>query len=874
MTEEQEKRLAALYSWAQDQVNAGNWLGAIKTLEELLAMDPSHEEAPELLARAQVEEARANRLAQLYEQAQERVQVSDWERAIALCEEIMTVDPRYRDVRTLMEQAQQAQKKLSAVAEKYRTGMLSFETGEWPIAIEMFKQVAETDAEYRDALGKLEMAQAELTRQARLSERYQAGLKYIRRKQWAEAVAALEEVVAEDETFAEEEAEERLQEAREHLGREQAETVARLYDAGTEYFRKGEWALAVEALEQVVAHDPEYPGAPDLLAQAREKRDDEQQAQDLYEIGVQHGQRGNWAEAVAAFTEVLELIPNYRDTERRLRSARTRTERQKRAAASTMVSIPVPPTPQPGRAEPMAVPFAPSQPRTRPTGLIAVVLLSVVALLAVCVVLVGLLAWPTVQQIALGPGGPSPTPQQSPILITATPSPTVEGQDRMAFVQSVTAPDGTSFTPGASFPKVWRLRNVGSQTWEGYTLAFVAGEQMGAPAEVPVPTTPPGETTDVIVSLVAPQEPGPHSGQWRVKNAHDQFFGDPLHVIIQVAGDVPPATSTPTPKPSAAPGTPTPEQTVWPTAAPKPSATPTLKPTSAGTPKPQPTKTSRPAAVSGRIAFPLWNSKTGKYDVEVINADGSGQYRVMANVRQPCWNADGSWLAVNGEIRWKEGILIMQAGGEKLRAVSTQAHHERPTWSPQGNRIAFDADTGGDHVFVIDDIKEKADLTFRPLRYADKDVPGRYVTWMSNGNLILSSVDYWDTGQKSGLFVAGPDGGVMWQVTTSGVDTAPAVSKSGRVAFMSRREAEGDWEIYTVSLAGGDAELKQLTNNSVHDGLPTWSPDGRHIAFVSNEGGWGIWLMRADGSGRRKIKDLGPNGLLEDWTGERISWAP
>ena len=92
---------------------------------------------------------------------------------------------------------------------------------------------------------------------------------------------------------------------------------------------------------------------------------------------------------------------------------------------------------------------------------------------------------------------------------------------------------------------------------------------------------------------------------------------------------------------------------------------------------------------------------------------------------------------------------------------------------------------------------------------------------------------------------------------------------------MSRREAEGDWEIYTVSLAGGDADLKQLTSNSVHDGLPTWSPDGQWIAFVSNEGGgWGIWVMRADGSGRRKIKDLGAPGLLGDWVDERISWAP
>ncbi len=872
MTEDKEKRVATLYAWARDQLDASNWPGAIHTLEKLLELEPTHPEAPTLLARARTEQARADRVARLYDQAQERMQVGDWDRAIAICEEITATDPHYRDVCTLIEQARQAQKKLSEVAEKYRTGVLSFETGEWPTAIEMFKKVAETDPQYRDVLTRLELAQAELTRQTRLHERYQAGLKHMQRKQWAEAVAALEEVVAEDETFAEGEAEERLREARERLNREQAETVARLYDAATEYTRRGEWALAVEALEQVLGHDPEYPGAQELLAQAREKRDDLQQAEDLYEIGVQHAQRGNWAEAAAAFAEVLELIPNYRDAERRLKSAQARAERQRRAAAPTMMGIPVPPD----RAERMVAPPPPPPPRGRPVGLIGVVLVSAVALLAVCMVLGGILAWPTVQQIAMRPSGPSPTPQLSPIIITATPSPVVAGQDRVTLLQSVTVPDGTEFTPGASFPKIWRLRNDGTRAWEGYTLAFVGGEQMGAPNELPVPTTPPGETADVVASMVAPQEPGTHAGQWQMKNAAGQLFGDPVHVIIQVSGSVPPS---PTPSPTTAPpaGSPTPEQTVWPTAAPPPTAAPTAKPTAAVTPQPQPTKTPTVAAISGRIAFPLWNPRTGKYDVEVINADGTGQYKVMDNVRQPCWNAEGTWLVVNGEIQFKEGLLVMQADGGKLRAISTQAHHARPSWSPQGNRIAFDVPvSGGNLIYILDDIRDIADPNaFRPVRYADKDVPGRYVTWMPDGNLICTSVDYWATAQKAGLYVVGPDGGVMWRVTTNGLDTAPAVSASGRVAFMSRREAEGDWEIYTVSLAGEDADLKQLTNNSVHDGLPTWSPNGQWIAFVSNEGGsWGIWVMRADGSGRRKIKDLGPTGLLDDWTEERISWAP
>ncbi|MBU1878800.1 MAG: tetratricopeptide repeat protein, partial [Chloroflexi bacterium] len=322
MTDEQEKRMTALFSWAQDQGEAGNWSGAIQTLDRLLDLDPEHKAAQELRARAEVEQARVERLARLYDQAQERLQVGDWDRAITICEEISIVDPHYRDACTLMEQAQQAQKKLDEVTQTYRTAQLSFETGEWPTAVEMFKQVADTDPAYRDAQAKLELAQAELERHAELEEQYQTGLKHIQRRQWAEAVAILEQVVTDDESFAQGRAEERLAEAKSALEREQAETVARLYDAGAEYARKGEWALAAEALEQVLEHDPEYPDAKKLLEEARERRDDELQAQDLYEIGVQHAQRGNWSEAAAAFEEVLDLRPGYRDAERRLQSAR------------------------------------------------------------------------------------------------------------------------------------------------------------------------------------------------------------------------------------------------------------------------------------------------------------------------------------------------------------------------------------------------------------------------------------------------------------------------------------------------------------------------------------------------------------------------
>ena len=81
---------------------------------------------------------------------------------------------------------------------------------------------------------------------------------------------------------------------------------------------------------------------------------------------------------------------------------------------------------------------------------------------------------------------------------------------------------------------------------------------------------------------------------------------------------------------------------------------------------------------------------------------------------------------------------------------------------------------------------------------------------------------------------------------------------------------DGNWEVYVVTVPW--SHVRRLTINEARDGLPTWSPDGQYIAFVSDrEGVWALYLMKPDGSEQTKVFDLGRE--LPDWLDQGISWV-
>ncbi|HEX7975149.1 MAG TPA: NBR1-Ig-like domain-containing protein [Anaerolineales bacterium] len=153
---------------------------------------------------------------------------------------------------------------------------------------------------------------------------------------------------------------------------------------------------------------------------------------------------------------------------------------------------------------------------------------------------------------ALSPASPppptatQPPPTTTPLPPTATPLPPTATPVPLPcnwaeFVKDVSVPDGSALPPGAGFTKTWRLKNIGSCTWDStYSLVFFSGDPLGG-TSVPLPgEVRPGQSVNLSVDLVTPNQPGAYKGNWKLRAGSKRFgiganADKPFFVTIKVA---------------------------------------------------------------------------------------------------------------------------------------------------------------------------------------------------------------------------------------------------------------------------------------------------------------------------------------------------
>ena len=275
------------------------------------------------------------------------------------------------------------------------------------------------------------------------------------------------------------------------------------------------------------------------------------------------------------------------------------------------------------------------------------------------------------------------------------------------------------------------------------------------------------------------------------------------------------------------------------------------------------TEGEQPASEQGTLALTLYDPQLEGPALYLIRFDPTGGprwARLGEGLSQPAFGPDGTRLAVRSSVAGQEGLYIIDRGGQIVTSLPGTAQGMQPTWSPDGQNIAFvvpgDALYSG-HIYTL-----PANGQGEP----EEAAPGWAPAWGPQGWFAYTGCE----GEECGIHVRSPGAEEAMRITASSHDIGLVWSPDGQwLAYMS--DHDGDWEVHVITREGW---VQQLTVNEARDGLPVWSPDGSELAFVSDrEGGWGLYLMRLDGSEVRKLFTLSTD-YDGHWEQAQIAWGP
>ena len=247
-------------------------------------------------------------------------------------------------------------------------------------------------------------------------------------------------------------------------------------------------------------------------------------------------------------------------------------------------------------------------------------------------------------------------------------------------------------------------------------------------------------------------------------------------------------------------------------------------------------------------------------EVFVGDYDGANQRRITINRTMnltPNWSPDGRSIAYTSYRTGVPDILISNIYvGTMESPTKGVGHNYLPVFSPDGTRIAFMSNRDGNpEIYVMN--RDGSNL----MRLTNSPAIDVTPTWSPNGTQLAFTSER--TGSPQ-IWVVGVDGTGLRRISYESFADRPTWSLPpyNEIAFAARTGPGFDIKILNI----GSGETRQITFGEGSNESPAWSPNGRHLAFMSTRAGRSqIFTTDRDGKNVRQLTRDG-NNTTPNWS--------
>jgi len=290
------------------------------------------------------------------------------------------------------------------------------------------------------------------------------------------------------------------------------------------------------------------------------------------------------------------------------------------------------------------------------------------------------------------------------------------------------------------------------------------------------------------------------------------------------------------------------------------------------------------------VVFEGWkpNSQSDIYRMKLDGSDLKQLTTAAVSEFLPKWSPDGKYIVYTSD-QGKDEIFLMRSDGSgKINVSSSNSTSDRiPLWSPSGKEILFHSFTASltiDKNFKIG-VSKNTSINYVYSMETKRKTPlsnNRFIdyAWSPDGSTIAITCQTGDTSSTENknisLCLINADTLEVKPLLTQKITEKhnayfPAWSPDGRwIAYYSQEAEQTTVDIREVT-SGESVSL--LSNNPTLAGFDirtiSWSPDGKQILFATFDKE--IFAVQADGTNLIKLTNSGSTSSIPEWLPEQPS---